>query len=81
MQQIAFIVFGVTTACIPFAKSFPALIVITIVMGFCDGCFVCLLGPIAFDLLGPAGAAQGMGFLFGLMAIPMTAGPPLAGKF
>jgi MCP family monocarboxylic acid transporter-like MFS transporter 10 len=48
-------------------------------MGICDGCFVCLLGPIAFDLLGPHGAAQGMGCLLGLTSIPMTLGPPMAG--
>ena len=49
-------------------------------MGISDGCFICLLGPIAFDLLGPAGAAQGLGCMLGIASIPMTAGPPLAGK-
>ena len=27
-------------------------------MGIMDGIFICLIGPVAFDLLGPAGAAQ-----------------------
>ena len=80
MQQFAFFILGISTACIPFAGNFYILVAIVLLMGICDGCFVCLLGPIAFDLLGPNGAAQGLGCLLGLMSIPMTAGPPLAGK-
>ena len=48
-------------------------------MGFFDGCFVTLLGPIAFDLCGAAGAGQAIGSLLGLFSIPMTVGPPVAG--
>ena len=81
MQQIAFVVLGVATACIPLAKQFWILIVLTLVMGISDGCFICLLGPIAFDLLGPAGAAQGIGCMLGIASLPMTAGPPLAGEY
>lgn len=80
MQQFAFFMLGVSTGCIPFAKNFWVLVVIVLIMGVCDGCFVCLLGPIAFDLLGPKGASQGLGCLLGLMSVPMTAGPPLAGQ-
>ena len=79
MQQFAFFIMGISTACIPFANNFYVLVVIVLIMGVCDGCFICLLGPIAFDLLGPSGAAQGLGCLLGLMSLPMTAGPPIAG--
>ena len=48
-------------------------------MGLFDGCFVTLLGPIAFDLCGPAGAGQAIGSLLALFSIPMTVGPPIAG--
>lgn len=78
-QQIAFLVLGIATACIPFAKTFWLLIIISLIMGISDAAFICLIGPIAFDLLGPSGAAQGLGFLLGISSIPMTAGPPLAG--
>ena len=30
-------------------------------MGLFDGCFVTLIGPIAFDLCGPVGASQAIG--------------------
>ena len=80
MQQCSFALLGALTACIPLAKNFGGLIAITLLMGLSDGCFVCLLGPIAFDLLGPQGATQGLGFLFGIMSIPMTVGPPVAGR-
>ncbi|XP_076466855.1 monocarboxylate transporter 10-like [Babylonia areolata] len=79
MQQAAFFLLGVTTLCIPFAESFTSLIIICLVMGLCDGLFICLLGPIAFDLVGERGASQAIGFLFGIFSVPMTLGPPLAG--
>lgn len=76
---MAFLVLGISTVCIPFAKSFGALIGISLVMGVCDGVFVCLLGPIAFDIVGPAEASQAIGFLLGIFSIPFTIGPPVAG--
>nr|KAG5696798.1 hypothetical protein BaRGS_012821 [Batillaria attramentaria] len=79
MQQAAFLLLGVTTMCIPFADSFTSLIIICLVMGLCDGLFICLLGPIAFDLVGEHGASQALGFLFGIFSVPMTVGPPVAG--
>ena len=39
-----------------------------------------MMGPIAFDLLGTEGALQGLGAVLGLMAFPMTVGPPMAGS-
>lgn len=79
MQQLSFIILGVCTLCIPFSSSFEGLVAISLVMGICDGLFICLLGPIAFDLVGEHGASQALGFLFGIFSIPMTAGPPIAG--
>ncbi|KAI0224011.1 Monocarboxylate transporter 10 [Lamellibrachia satsuma] len=79
MQQAAFCAIGICTACIPLAHTFTMLVVIVAIMGFCDGCFICMMGPIAFDLLGTEGALQGLGAVLGLMAFPMTIGPPVAG--
>ncbi|KAK3096944.1 hypothetical protein FSP39_005008 [Pinctada imbricata] len=79
MQQTAFLVLGVVTACIPFSAYFEGLIAICLIMGICDGIFVCLLGPIAFDLVGPNQASQAIGFLLGIFSIPFTVGPPVAG--
>lgn len=79
LQQLAFLAFGATTMCIPFAKSFGALIGIVLLMGICDGIFICLLGPIAYDIVGPAGASQAIGFLLGTFSLPLMCGPPMAG--
>jgi MCP family monocarboxylic acid transporter-like MFS transporter 10 len=49
-------------------------------MGLFDGCFVSLLGPIAYDLCGGHGAAQAIGFLLGLCSFGLTAGPVIAGE-
>lgn len=48
-------------------------------MGLFDGCFISLLGPIAYDICGPRGATQAIGFLLGLCSVPLTVGPPVAG--
>jgi len=79
MQQFAFVILGAATLCIPFSSTFGGLIAISLVMGVCDGTFVCLLGPIAFDIVGPGEASQALGFLLGLFSIPFTIGPPVAG--
>ncbi|XP_013390816.1 monocarboxylate transporter 10 [Lingula anatina] len=79
LQQAAFVVLGICTLCIPFATHFAVFVVIVLIMGLCDGCFVCLLGPIAFDLVGSKGASQAVGFLLGLMSVPMMIGPPIGG--
>ncbi|RUS74853.1 hypothetical protein EGW08_017377 [Elysia chlorotica] len=79
MQQLAFLLLGVCTLCLPWSPTFGGLIALCLVMGICDGAFICLLGPIAFDIVGEMGASQALGFLFGIFSIPMTVGPPVAG--
>ena len=80
MQQVAFVVMGIVTACIPFSGSYGGLIAISLILGISDGVFVCLIGPIAFDIVGQYQASQAIGFLLGIFAIPFTVGPPVAGK-
>ena len=58
---------------------FQALLIFCFILGIFDGCFITMLGPIAFDLCGPAGAGQAIGFLLALCSIPLTVGPPVAG--
>jgi len=85
LQQVAFVSIGLCTMLLTSAQQFgeatrfPALMVFCLVMGFFDGCFITLLGPIAFDICGPAGAGQAIGFLLCLCSIPLTVGPPIAG--
>lgn len=81
LQQISFLSIGILTILLPSTKgNFPLLIGLSLAMGFFDGCFISLLGPIAFDICGPSGATQAIGFLFGLCSLPMTLGPFVAGK-
>jgi len=84
LQQAAFFSMGVCTMLMtaaPFCTGFEyqTLLTICCIMGLFDGCFVTLLGPIAFDLCGSAGAGQAIGSLLALFSIPMTVGPPIAG--
>lgn len=79
LQQISFVVMGVLTMLMPNTQTFMQLLGIALLMGVVDGCFISLLGPIAFDICGQRGATQAIGFLLGLCSIPLTVGPPIAG--
>ncbi|XP_045476771.1 monocarboxylate transporter 10 isoform X2 [Harmonia axyridis] len=80
LQQLSFLVIGVSTILLPSAGgSYTLLIVLLLFLGLFDGCFISILGPIAFDICGAAGATQAIGFLLGLCAVPLTLGPYVAG--
>ncbi|RZC41675.1 monocarboxylate transporter 10 [Asbolus verrucosus] len=79
LQQLAFLSIGVLTMLLSSTHSFGWLIVISLGMGLFDGCFIALLGPIAFDICGKEGATQAIGFLLGICSIPLTIGPYVAG--
>lgn len=48
LQQISFILIGLCTMAIPLTGSYYVLLTIALAMGIVDGCFISLLGPIAF---------------------------------
>ena len=48
-------------------------------MGLFDGCFISLLGPIAFEICGQKDATSAISFLLGLCALPVTIGSLFAG--
>ncbi|XP_058123737.1 monocarboxylate transporter 10 [Anopheles ziemanni] len=79
LQQMSFVLIGVLTMCLPATGSFWLLLAIALAMGLFDGCFISLLGPIAYDICGPRGATQAIGFLLGMCSLPLTIGPPVAG--
>lgn len=78
MQQISFYVIGSLTMVLPFVNSYWLVVVISAGMGICDGAFIALIGPIAFDLCGGAHAAHAIGCMLGLAAAPLSIGPPVA---
>lgn len=79
-QVVSFIALGLMSMMIPQCSVFAGLVVVCVFLGLCDGCFLTMMAPIAFELVGPMQASQAIGYLLGLMSIPMTAGPPIAGK-
>ncbi|KAM4529328.1 monocarboxylate transporter 10 [Fundulus diaphanus] len=79
LQVISFLVIGVMSMMIPLCHIFGGLIAVCLLMGLFDGCFICIMAPIAFELVGAKDVSQAIGFLLGLMSVPMVAGPPIAG--
>lgn len=78
LQQISFFVIGTLTIVLPFVRSFELLVAISLGMGLCEGGFIALIGPIAFEFCGSALAAQGIGCMLGLAATPISVGPAVA---
>merc|ERR1712083_427223 len=86
LQQVSFVSIGACTMLLTTAQLFGdhvflAMLSFCFILGIFDGCFITMLGPIAFDICGPAGAGQAIGFLLGLCSLPLTVGPPVAGFF
>ncbi|KAH8278540.1 hypothetical protein KR018_004927 [Drosophila ironensis] len=79
LQQLSLVSIGLVTLLLPLTNSYVILVSFTLIMGLFDGCFISLLGPIAYEICGPSGATQAIGFLLGLSSIPLTVGPPVAG--
>ena len=85
LQQISFVAIGVVTMLLttaPYFKenAYVAMVIYSLILGVFDGCFSALLGPIAVYICGPENAAQGIGFILGLVSFPFMLGPLLAGK-
>uniref|UniRef100_A0A8C3C3E5 Monocarboxylate transporter 10 n=1 Tax=Cairina moschata TaxID=8855 RepID=A0A8C3C3E5_CAIMO len=81
LQVASFVLFGIMCMMVPQCRGFEGVIVICLFLGLCDGFFTTIMAPIAFELVGPMQASQAIGYLMGLMAVPMTAGTPIAGYF
>ncbi|KAF7650537.1 hypothetical protein LDENG_00123850 [Lucifuga dentata] len=79
LQVASFLVIGLMSIMIPLCNIFGGLIAVCLLMGLFDGCFICIMAPIAFELVGANDVSQAIGFLLGLMSVPMTVGPPIAG--
>ncbi|XP_075354677.1 monocarboxylate transporter 10 [Mycteria americana] len=79
LQVASFFFIGLMSMMIPLCHVFGSLIAVCLFMGLFDGCFICIMAPIAFELVGAQDVSQAIGFLLGLMSIPMTVGPPIAG--
>ncbi|XP_022380016.1 monocarboxylate transporter 8 [Enhydra lutris kenyoni] len=79
LQVISFLLLGLMSMMIPLCRGFGGLVVVCLFLGLCDGFFITIMAPIAFELVGPMQASQAIGYLLGMMALPMIAGPPIAG--
>ncbi|DAA26273.1 monocarboxylate transporter 10 [Bos indicus] len=79
LQVLSFLFIGLMSMMIPLCSVFGGLIAVCLIMGLFDGCFISIMAPIAFELVGAQDVSQAIGFLLGFMSIPMTVGPPIAG--
>lgn len=79
LQVLSFFFIGLMSMMIPLCSVFGALIAVCLIMGLFDGCFISIMAPIAFELVGARDVSQAIGFLLGFMSVPMTVGPPIAG--
>ncbi len=76
LQVSSFLVIGLMSMMIPLCHVFGGLIAVCLLMGLFDGCFINIMSPIAFELVGSQNVSQAIGFLLGMMSV----GPPIAGN-
>ncbi|XP_068678261.1 uncharacterized protein [Montipora foliosa] len=74
------IILSLSSMCVTAAKSYHGLLAYTIVAGFFDGCFVVTVPLITQDIVGKELMAKALGNLYGVVAFPLTLGPPVLGE-
>lgn len=80
MYQFSIFAIGLTTLLCPLTSNYAGLVSYALIFGFFDGCFVGQVAVITADVVGHEKLSQAVGNMFGTLAIPMSLGPPLAGK-
>ena len=73
-------ILSVSSMCVTSAKTYHGLLAYTIVAGFFDGCFVVTVPLITQDIVGKDLMAKAVGNLYGVVAFPLTLGPPVLGE-
>ena len=79
--QFSVFAMGLSTVICPITEGYVGLLVYSVVFGFFDGCFVGQVVVIAGDIAGRRRLSQAVGNMFGVGAIPMSLGAPVAGRF
>lgn len=79
MYQFSLLAIGLSTVICPITESYAGLVAYSVVFGFFDGCFVGQVAVITGDIAGKERLSQAIGNMFGVVAIPMSLGPPVAG--
>jgi len=79
MYQFSVFAIGLSTVICPITESYAGLVVYSVVFGLFDGCFVGQVAVITGDIAGKERLSQAIGNMFGVVAIPMSVGPPVAG--
>lgn len=70
---------GILTYAWPFANSTAALIVITLLYGFCSGTYVALLSNPILNFGGEGDVGRRVGMFMTITALGAVAGPPISG--
>lgn len=81
LTQIALLVIAVAACLCPLARSHSALLTYSLVSGLFDGCLCVMIGLVTHDIVGRQMMAKAVGTMYGIVAIPMTVGPPMAGRY
>jgi len=79
MYQVSLLVASVANTLAPLASNLTSLTIYALVYGFFDGCFVVLIAVLTGDIVGREKMNSAFGSLYGVVAVPLTLGPPIAG--
>ncbi|EDO43084.1 predicted protein, partial [Nematostella vectensis] len=79
LLQASLVVIAIGACIFPFLRSFPGLLTYALLHGFIDSGSGVLLALVTRDIAGKEMMAAAIGSMYCVVAIPMTAGPPVAG--
>lgn len=79
VYQFSVFIIGISTMICPITEGYAGLLTYSLVFGFFDGCFVGQVAVITGEIAGKNRLSQAVGNMFGVLAIPMSFGPPVAG--
>ncbi|KXJ22753.1 monocarboxylate transporter 10 [Exaiptasia diaphana] len=79
LLQLSIFAMGLATVLCPMATDYNGVLSYVLVYGTFDGCFVGQTCVIVSDIVGHSNLTQGIGMLYGVIAIPLSFGPPIAG--
>ncbi|XP_048585536.1 monocarboxylate transporter 10-like [Nematostella vectensis] len=79
LLQASLVVIAIGAFVFPFLRSYPGLLTYALLHGFIDSGSGVMFGLITRDIVGKEMMAAALGSMYGVVAIPLTAGPPVAG--
>jgi len=80
LQKLAILIESFGFMSLPFIKGAAFFKFMCVLLGVADGVILAVIVPIMIDFIGVYNAAHGLASIFAMLALPLVAGPDIAGR-